>query len=99
MAKQYKFWYFDGTGRGEVCRYLFSFAGQEYEDRRVTIPEWFKNQHAKGEIINGYQIHDFRSDIQFHPVLSRIPASIGSQEVMLFSMAFIPQTIDMCKVG
>ncbi len=48
-APQYKFTYFDGTGRGEVCRYLFSIAGVEYESVRITIPEWFAADHAKSE--------------------------------------------------
>ncbi len=36
---------------------------------------------------------------KFHPGLSKIPAPVGLQEVMLFSRAFTPQTIGMCRLG
>ena len=35
--------------------------------------------------------------IAYHPGLSRIPAPVGLQEVMLYSRAFTLQTIGMCR--
>ncbi|EGT49937.1 CBN-GST-38 protein [Caenorhabditis brenneri] len=36
----YKLTYFDGRGAGEICRQIFAFAGQKYEDQRLTDEEW-----------------------------------------------------------
>ncbi|CAL2033600.1 unnamed protein product [Caenorhabditis brenneri] len=36
----YKFTYFNGRGAGEVVRQILAYAGQEYEDNRVTMEEW-----------------------------------------------------------
>ncbi|PIC30025.1 hypothetical protein B9Z55_021407 [Caenorhabditis nigoni] len=36
----YKLTYFDGRGAGEICRQIFAFAGQEYEDQRLTDEQW-----------------------------------------------------------
>ena len=47
MPTKYKFTYFDGTGQGEDCRYLSAFAGEEYDEVRITIPDWFAKNHAK----------------------------------------------------
>ena len=49
MSVKYKFTYFDGTGRGEVCRYLFAFAGVDYDEVRITIPDWFAQNFAKSK--------------------------------------------------
>ncbi|XP_067685411.1 uncharacterized protein [Haliotis asinina] len=36
----YKLLYFNGRGRGEVIRLLFTLKGQEFEDKRVTQETW-----------------------------------------------------------
>ncbi|CAP39343.2 Protein CBR-GST-38 [Caenorhabditis briggsae] len=36
----YKLTYFDGRGAGEICRQIFAYAGQEYEDQRLTDEQW-----------------------------------------------------------
>ena len=38
----YKLTYFNGRGRGEVARFIFAQAGQEYEDNRVSGEEFAK---------------------------------------------------------
>ena len=39
---QYRVSYFNGRGRAEVMRQILSFAGQEFEDRRLEGEEWQK---------------------------------------------------------
>jgi glutathione S-transferase len=36
----YKLIYFDGRGRGEICRYLLAAAGVDFEDQRLTYATW-----------------------------------------------------------
>lgn len=36
----YKLTYFNGRGAGEVSRQIFAYAGQQYEDNRVTQEQW-----------------------------------------------------------
>ncbi|CAF0814504.1 unnamed protein product, partial [Didymodactylos carnosus] len=36
----YKLYYFDGRGRGEVIRLIFSFAGVPFKDKRMKEDEW-----------------------------------------------------------
>ncbi|KAK6024788.1 glutathione S-transferase protein [Ostertagia ostertagi] len=38
----YKLIYFNGRGAGEIIRQLFVIAGQDFEDKRLTIEEWPK---------------------------------------------------------
>lgn len=48
MAK-YKLIYFDIPARAEVARILFHYAGEKFEDKRVTQEEWAKmkpGEHA-----------------------------------------------------
>lgn len=35
-----KLTYFDGRGRGEICRWTLAHAGVEFEDYRVKDGEW-----------------------------------------------------------
>ena len=37
---QYKFYYFNLTGRGELSRLLFAVSGIEFEDVRINIEDW-----------------------------------------------------------
>lgn len=37
---EYKFYYFNARGRGELIRYVFAAAGQKYEDVRFSREEW-----------------------------------------------------------
>ena len=46
----YKFIYFNGRGLGELSRYIFAVASQDYEDYRVEYDEWLK---LKNETIFG----------------------------------------------
>ncbi|CAO4366061.1 unnamed protein product [Caenorhabditis nigoni] len=36
----YKLTYFNGRGAGEVIRQIFAYAGQDFEDVRVTMEQW-----------------------------------------------------------
>ena len=37
---QYKLTYFNTKGRAEISRLLFTMAGVEYEDERITKEDW-----------------------------------------------------------
>ena len=36
----YKLTYFDGRGAGEVSRQILAYAGQQFEDKRVSQEQW-----------------------------------------------------------
>jgi len=40
MAPQYKLTYFDARGRAEAARFVFAYAGVQYEDERLTQDVW-----------------------------------------------------------
>ena len=40
----YKLYYFDGRGRGEMCRLSFSVAKVDFEDIRLKGEEWTKEK-------------------------------------------------------
>uniref|UniRef100_A0A1I7T6Q1 glutathione transferase n=1 Tax=Caenorhabditis tropicalis TaxID=1561998 RepID=A0A1I7T6Q1_9PELO len=42
----YKLTYFDGRGAGEICRQIFAFAGQKYEDERLSDEQWAEYKAA-----------------------------------------------------
>ncbi|WAR08431.1 GST5-like protein [Mya arenaria] len=42
MPKKYELVYFDGRGRGENSRLLFTVAGVSFTDTRVTVEDWPK---------------------------------------------------------
>ena len=44
---KYELHYFNGRGRGEVCRLLFVAAGQAFTDTRVEQAEWPKLKPSK----------------------------------------------------
>nr|QCX41803.1 glutathione S-transferase [Pagiophloeus tsushimanus] len=52
MAPKYKLTYFNVTGRAEPIRYLFAYAGQEYEDHRIGHEAWpqFKSETPFGKL-------------------------------------------------
>lgn len=37
---EYKLIYFNGTGRGELIRFIFAYAGIKYTDERVAMADW-----------------------------------------------------------
>ncbi|KAH9495857.1 Glutathione S-transferase 3 [Bulinus truncatus] len=39
---KYRFYYFNGRGRGELARLLFAVGGQEFEDLRFSSEDWPK---------------------------------------------------------
>lgn len=39
---EYKLMYFNGRGLGELTRYIFAVAGQDYEDHRIEFGDWSK---------------------------------------------------------
>lgn len=43
----YKFTYFDGRGRGELCRYVFLAADKDFEDERLTFEKWMPLKPCK----------------------------------------------------
>ncbi|XP_066155747.1 glutathione S-transferase-like [Euwallacea fornicatus] len=40
MAPKYKLIYFNAAGRAEHIRYILAFAGQDFEDSRISKEEW-----------------------------------------------------------
>ncbi|KAJ8712539.1 hypothetical protein PYW07_005381 [Mythimna separata] len=46
------FYYFDIKGRGESCRLLLAYGGQQFEDRRLTAEQWpaFKPKTRFGQL-------------------------------------------------
>lgn len=42
MVVEYKLFYFNFRGRGEVIRLIFAAAGQKFEDQRFEFEEWPK---------------------------------------------------------
>ncbi|KAJ8715263.1 hypothetical protein PYW08_005244 [Mythimna loreyi] len=46
------FYYFDIKGRGEACRLLLAYGGQQFEDRRITAEQWptFKLKTPFGQL-------------------------------------------------
>ncbi|KAH7694854.1 CRE-GST-9 protein, partial [Aphelenchoides avenae] len=50
----YKLTYFDCRALGEVARFMFHYAGQPFDDVRVTNEEWEANlQHYKSTLPYG----------------------------------------------
>ena len=43
----YKLTYFNVTALGETIRYLFSYAGVEFEDNRIDFEDWPKIKSRK----------------------------------------------------
>lgn len=43
----YKFYYFPGRGRGEICRLALAAANLEFEDIRLAGEEWTKEKACK----------------------------------------------------
>ncbi|XP_012934771.2 uncharacterized protein LOC101859624 [Aplysia californica] len=37
---QLRLTYFDGRGRGEICRLILAHAKKNYEDKRITFEQW-----------------------------------------------------------
>jgi len=52
MSPKYKLTYFDSTGRGELSRWIFAYAGQEYEDVRINKADWptLKANYPNGKL-------------------------------------------------
>ena len=50
----YKLYYFSYMGRGEYARYIFAYAGVEYEDIRVESgsEEWTKLKKSKVNVVS-----------------------------------------------
>jgi glutathione S-transferase len=46
----YKLQYFDGQGRAEVARLLFSVAGVEFEDERLSGETWQTAKPSKSSV-------------------------------------------------
>ena len=40
----YKLTYFNGRGGGEICRLIFSAAGLDFEDERLSGDDWKKRK-------------------------------------------------------
>ena len=50
----YKLYYFSFMGRGEYARYIFAYAGVEYDDIRVESgsEEWTKLKKSKVNVVH-----------------------------------------------
>ena len=48
----YKLHYFNLRGRAELCRLIFAYAGQEYEDHRFEFDEWPEIKASKSVKMN-----------------------------------------------
>ena len=48
----YKFYYFAGRGRGEICRLSFAAANIEFEDVRLDSEAWAKEKACRWSSFN-----------------------------------------------
>lgn len=49
---EYKLLYFNARGRAEAIRYIMAYAGQKYEDSRISQRDWqlFKPRTVFGQV-------------------------------------------------
>jgi glutathione S-transferase len=40
MAPSYKLIYFNARGKAELIRFIFAYAGVDYEDERISKDKW-----------------------------------------------------------
>lgn len=65
---KYTLTYFNGRGRGETLRMLFSIVGISYEDKRVEFAQWPELKPRKYSI---YLVNQYNKKKTFKPTTTK----------------------------